>query len=358
VVLSSEQDKFFGNNMYLNYGDLAEEVKSMMDDFQAKTKSSKNISSIADMQSFVESYPEFKKYSGDVTKHVTLLSEINRLVSELCLMEVSQVEQELACNEDHSAAVSEVEDLLRKPTIALSNKVRLVILYALRYEREPTNRIATFQDLLAEQQATPEQQRLVPLILQHYGAAVRSGDVFGNKSRLSVFKKQLRRGLKGVENVYTQHSPFLVQTLEALTKGTLPETSHPYLGPELPPTHKRRAPTEILVFMVGGVTYEEARAVGEMNAANPGVKIVLGGTTVHSSESFLTEVALLSERGGAATAGLPSGATSSTWDVSSGLANLAQLAPPNVDRKRIAALTSSVSTSVQAGVNSAMQKLQ
>ena len=31
--------------------------------------------------------------SGDVTKHVTLLGEINRIIDQFSLMEVSQVEQ-------------------------------------------------------------------------------------------------------------------------------------------------------------------------------------------------------------------------------------------------------------------------
>ena len=52
VVLSMEQDAFFAANMYLNYGDLAEEVKVMMDAFQAKTKSSKAISSHSASSSF------------------------------------------------------------------------------------------------------------------------------------------------------------------------------------------------------------------------------------------------------------------------------------------------------------------
>ena len=50
VVLSPEQDPFYSANLFLNYGDLAVQVKSMMDQFQAKTKSSKDISSIQDMQ--------------------------------------------------------------------------------------------------------------------------------------------------------------------------------------------------------------------------------------------------------------------------------------------------------------------
>merc|ERR1719198_462880 len=189
VVLSPEQDPFFAANMFLNYGDLAVKVKELMDQFQAKTKSSKDISSIADMQSFVESYPEFRKLSGDVTKHVTLLGEINRIIDKEGLMECSEVEQELACTEDHSGAVSEVEGLLRKPSVTLQNKLRLVLLYALRYEREASNRIAKFTDLLGQAGATSEQQQLVGSMLQHYGAAQRTGDLFGNKSMFTALKK-------------------------------------------------------------------------------------------------------------------------------------------------------------------------
>lgn len=42
--------------------------------------------------------------SGTVSKHVTVVGELSRLVSERQLMEVSEVEQELACQNDHSSA--------------------------------------------------------------------------------------------------------------------------------------------------------------------------------------------------------------------------------------------------------------
>ena len=35
--------------------------------------------------------------------------------------------------------------------------------------------------------------------------------------------------MQGVENVYTQHSPHLSQTLDNLLKGRLRETSYPFL---------------------------------------------------------------------------------------------------------------------------------
>ena len=46
-------------------------------------------------------------------------------------------------------------------------------------------------------------------------------------------KKQLHRSVKGVQNVYTQHTPFLLQTVEAITKGTLPEVTAPHAMPAI-----------------------------------------------------------------------------------------------------------------------------
>lgn len=40
--------------------------------------------------------------SGTVAKHVTLVGELSRLVSAHNLLEVSETEQQLACQEDHS----------------------------------------------------------------------------------------------------------------------------------------------------------------------------------------------------------------------------------------------------------------
>lgn len=65
----------------------------MVDDFQSASKSNQNIQSIADMQRFIENYPEFRAKSGNVSKHVTLMGEMGRLIDERHLLQVSQVEQ-------------------------------------------------------------------------------------------------------------------------------------------------------------------------------------------------------------------------------------------------------------------------
>jgi vacuolar protein sorting-associated protein 45 len=88
--------------MFLNLGDLGANIKSYVDEYQTKTKSNMNIESIADMKRFVEDYPEFRKLSGNVSKHVTLVGELSRLVDQGNVLEVSELEQSLACTDAHN----------------------------------------------------------------------------------------------------------------------------------------------------------------------------------------------------------------------------------------------------------------
>lgn len=103
VVLSQDQDPFFQKNMYLNFGDLGGNIKDYVNQYQTRTKSNANIESISDMKRFIEEYPEFRKLSGNVSKHVTIVSELSRRVEAERLLEVSEVEQSLACNDNHAA---------------------------------------------------------------------------------------------------------------------------------------------------------------------------------------------------------------------------------------------------------------
>ena len=89
-----------------------------------------------------------------------------------------------------------------------------------------------------------------------------------------------------MENIYTQHTPLLKDTLEDVLKGKLNESQYPTLGDD--PSGRR--PQDVIVFIVGGTTYEEALCVHQINQSHPGVHVVLGGTTVHNSTSFLEEV--------------------------------------------------------------------
>ncbi|CAL8293085.1 unnamed protein product [Merluccius merluccius] len=299
VVLSADNDEFYANNLYLNFGEIGTNIKNLMEDFQKKKpKGQQKLESISDMKAFVDSYPQFKKMSGTVSKHVTVVGELSRLVAERQLMEVSEVEQELACQNDHSSAQQNVRRLLRHPGVCELDAVRLVMLYALRYERHSNSILPALMDELAKRGVSDKYRKMVQCVVEYGGKRVRGSDLITATDAVAI-TKQFLKGLKGVENVYTQHQPLLQDTLDQLVKGKLRDGQFPYLGA----SSLRDRPQDVLVFVVGGATYEEALSVYNLNRSVPGVRIVLGGTTVHSTKSFLEEVTMttgnISNRAGA-----------------------------------------------------------
>ena len=88
IVLSARQDDFYRKHMYANFGDIGAAVKDLVDEFQKQSTSSRNINTIEDMQNFVENFSEFSAAQRNTGKHVTLMSELSRLVDARTLMQV------------------------------------------------------------------------------------------------------------------------------------------------------------------------------------------------------------------------------------------------------------------------------
>uniref|UniRef100_A0A663M6N1 Vacuolar protein sorting 45 homolog n=1 Tax=Athene cunicularia TaxID=194338 RepID=A0A663M6N1_ATHCN len=271
VVLSAENDEFYANLRCLSLATL--------ESFNGLFGVREPVALVSPLQAFVENYPQFKKMSGTVSKHVTVVGELSRLVGERNLLEVSEVEQELACQNDHSSALQNVRRLLQNPRVSELDAARLVMLYALHYERHSS---ASLPGLLADLKSrgvSEKYRKLVSAVVEYGGKRIRGSDLFSPKDAVAI-TKQFLKGLKGVENVYTQHQPLLHETLDQLIKGKLKDSQYPYLGPNT----LRDRPQDIIVFIIGGATYEEALTVYNLNRTNSGVRIVLGGTTIHNTK--------------------------------------------------------------------------
>jgi len=285
VMLSSSQDEFYAANLYSNFGEIGATIKLLMEDFQNKAKSHQKIDSIADMKNFVESYPQFKKMSGTVSKHVTLVSELSRLISKRNLLKVSELEQELVAGGDLKEMVKEVSEMVQDERTSLDDAMRLVMLFALRFETSSSSSVRSMTALLRRRGGERE-ARLVQSLQRHAGANARKGDLFAEQnSSTKNLTGKLFKGLKGVENVYTQHSPLLKQLAEDVVRGKLRAATFP----SLTPTDTSRPAATVIVFVIGGFTYQEAHAVYQLNS-QLGAQVLLGGTSVLNSAAFVEQV--------------------------------------------------------------------
>ncbi len=292
IAMSTLTDPFYHENLYHNFGDLGCNIKAYVSEFQDKTRNSTKIDTIDDMQRFVENYPEFRKLSGNVSKHVGVVHELSRLVQESGLLEISKIEQDLACTENRQDHFTQVLQKMRSPEVNNMERLRLVLLFALRYENE-TESIEALKAELRSNNIEQSQVDLVELLLRYGGQQARGGDLFGNKSMWNLGLNKLQKGLnfRGIENVYTQHTSLLKQTLDSLIKGKLRESDFPFAAPSSGASPKER-PGAVVCFVIGGCTYEEARDVADLKKRE-GIDIILGGSCIHNSKSFLADVAQL-----------------------------------------------------------------
>ncbi|KAJ2185321.1 vacuolar protein sorting-associated protein 45, partial [Coemansia sp. RSA 530] len=230
--------------------------------------------------------------------HVTLIGELSRLVSQRHLLAVSELEQSLACNEQHGTDLRALRALIANPKIQPENKVRCVVLYALRYEQTQGNAVNELKQLLSSNGVDADMVSIIDVMLRYGGARERQSDIFQNENIFSR-GKNIFKGLQGTENVYTQHTPALAIMLEDLVRGRQglhwqerlpnldPNARPPMLGNENGMFNQ-----DIIVFVVGGVTMEEEMTVAKLNAkfVSQNVRVLLGGTSIHNSRTFMSEL--------------------------------------------------------------------
>lgn len=291
IVLSSQQDEFFKKEMYNNYGELGIEIKNLVDSFQEASKMNHNIQSIEDMQRFVENYPEFRAKQGNVSKHVTLVTELSRIVEEGMLMRSSELEQEIACNSAVKSSTfwNEVLEIINDHKVKEDHKVKLAMLYAIRFEKDG-EAVARLISALIDAGVPVKKTSIIREVLDYGGQGKRDGELFGANKSLFSRASSAVKGLKGVDNVYTQHQPLVASLLEQMMKGKLREQDYPFHNqvPHVDGQHAR----EVILFITGGVTYEESRCIAQYNSSVQNSKIYLGGNGVLNSAQFLQAMQL------------------------------------------------------------------
>lgn len=321
LVLDDVEDEFYRQNRYLNFGDLGTNLQKLVDAFHTESKINNRIATIDEMMKFVSNYPEFRKSSSNVSKHVALAGELSRLVGRMNLLEVSQLEQDLACREAEGEHRKQIMDMLKMKNVSASDKLRLVMLYGLRYEGANDKGLPLMKDALHRAGVGPEGIHLITVVKEYAGVSKRSGDVFSNRSFFAMASNTVRRGIGGVDNVYTQHEPLLVCTLDNLFRNRLKNAGFPLVRPDdsayggnilsngndmavIP------SPKDVIVVIAGGSTYEESKCVSAINgfpnsfvppdgsvtaSAAAAVRqvngrVLLAGTCLHNSTSFAVEI--------------------------------------------------------------------
>ena len=170
VVLSGIDDTFFRRVLHHNFGDLSNEIQSLVKKFLDNKKSQAQFNSIEDMQRVIENFPEFKQSQRNTTKHFSVMDEMKKLVEGRSLYELSELEQELASGSQGTSKqnnFNKAAENIDNPDISKMEKLRLLILFALRYENDTL--VYQLKQKMRTCGVTDEKLRLVDWVLEYAG---------------------------------------------------------------------------------------------------------------------------------------------------------------------------------------------
>lgn len=316
VTLSSKEDQFFKETRYLNFGELGDKVSTYVNKYKDSTKINAQLDSIADIKKFIEKYPEFKKLSGNVAKHMAIVGELDKQLASHNIWDISEVEQNLVVHKEYQDDYDSLLKLLRDPKVLDDYKLKLGCIFLLRHdELGNENKIERINEILeilkqflsAEDinyihkfrkqfQDYNKQSNGVSGVttdsLQNSSSGGGKDDLLTELTKRFNSKMDLHRRIhdNSTDNVYMQYIPNVSHILSELSNNKLNEQDYKSLQDNSdtlgPP------PQDVVLFIVGGVTYEESRLVYEFNETmkekqSGRMRVVLGGTSILNTNNYI-----------------------------------------------------------------------
>lgn len=151
ILLEDSFDQFYKDNKLSNFGEFADSQSKHLIKSGLNRKNMSKTQTIQDLQNALDQLPEIQKESIMIQKHSKIINKIISETKNKNLYEVSAQQQEIVNGSsiNKSTIIKDLTLLLNNTEIQDIEKLKLVMLYSLRYE-DDTERLDMFKKSLIE----------------------------------------------------------------------------------------------------------------------------------------------------------------------------------------------------------------
>ena len=228
------------------------------------------------------------------------------------MWEIGELEQIIASNLESQASIKpRLLSILETSSCSTTNKIKLVLLYMARFHAYSD--LETFISRLENPGFTsPPPSASQISLMKSFGKRFNTGGLFETSSHntnniSNLFNKKISinqlfnnsNNRTQPDNVFMQYIPVLNDILSPIIRpSNQAHETVAKLSTLVPDAVKNQygnvnsnePAQDIIVYIKGGVTYEEARLVHELSASNPSINVLLGGDKVLNSSSWLHDL--------------------------------------------------------------------
>ncbi|XP_057980195.1 SNARE-interacting protein KEULE-like isoform X3 [Malania oleifera] len=352
-VILEDHDPVWHELRHAHIADASERLHEKMTNFVSKNKAAQiqqgsrdgSELSTRDLQKMVQALPQYNDQMDKLSLHVEIAGKINRLIREMGLRELGQLEQDLVFGD---AGTKEVINFLRsKQDATPENKLRLLMIYASihpdKFEGDKASKLMQLARLSPDDMKAVKNMSLLAGPSEAKKTSIGS---FALKFDAQKRKHAARKDRTGEEETWqlSRFYPMIEELIEKLNKGELPKNEYLCMNEPTPTPHvapqssssrssqgsaphsmrSRRTATwarhgnsddgcssdsilktaandykkmgqRIFVFIIGGATRSELRVCHKLTTKLRR-EIVLGSSSFDDPPQYVTKLKLLSEK--------------------------------------------------------------
>eukprot|EP00258_Populus_trichocarpa_P037284 XP_024453303.1 SNARE-interacting protein KEULE [Populus trichocarpa] len=348
-VLLEEHDPVWLELRHAHIAFASERLHEKMTNFVSKNKAAKiqhgsrdgGELSTRDLQQMVQALPQYSEQIDKLSLHVEIAGKINRIIRELGLRELGQLEQDLVFGDAGMKDV--IKFLTMKEDTTRENKLRLLMILAAVFpEKLEGERGLNIMKLARLPQDDMNAVNNMRLLAGASDTKKRSTGAFSLKFDIHKKKRAARKDRTGEEETTWQLSrfyPMIEELIDKLNKGELSKDEYPCMNDPSPSFHgtsqstpmhhvpaphsmrSKRTPTwarprnsddgyssdsilrhassdfkkmgqRIFVFIVGGATRSELRVCHKLTSKLQR-EVILGSSSLDDPPQFMTKLKLL-----------------------------------------------------------------
>lgn len=348
-VLLEEHDPVWLELRHAHIAFASERLHEKMTNFVSKNKAAKiqhgsrdgGELSTRDLQQMVQALPQYSEQIDKLSLHVEIAGKINRIIRDLGLRELGQLEQDLVFGDAGMKDV--IKFLTTKEDTTRENKLRLLMILAAVFpEKLEGERGLNIMKLARLPQDDMNAVNNMRLLAGASDTKKRSTGAFSLKFDIHKKKRAARKDRTGEEETTWQLSrfyPMIEELIDKLNKGELSKDEYPCMNDPSPSFHgtsqstpmhhvpaphsmrSKRTPTwarprnsddgyssdsilrhassdfkkmgqRIFVFIVGGATRSELRVCHKLTSKLQR-EVILGSSSLDDPPQFMTKLKLL-----------------------------------------------------------------
>ncbi|GKU95455.1 hypothetical protein SLEP1_g8812 [Rubroshorea leprosula] len=347
-VLLEEHDPIWLELRHAHIADASERLHEKMTNFVTKNKAAQihhgsrdgSELSTRELQKMVQALPQYSEQIDKISLHVDIAGKINRIIRELELRDIGQLEQDLVFGDAGTKDI--IKFLTTKEDATRENKLRLLmILAAINPEKFEGEKGLNLMKLAKLQPDDMNAVSNMTLLGASPETKKSSAGSFSLKFDLHKKKKATRKDRSDEQEPWqlSRFYPIIEELIEKISKGELSKDDYPCMNDPSPTFHgsskassiheppvahsmrSRRTPTwarprqsddgyssdsvirhassdlkkmgkRIFVFIVGGATRSELRACHKLTT-KLNREVVLGSSSFDDPPQFITKLKLL-----------------------------------------------------------------